>query len=83
VAVLWLRGAAAIRIAGHGEPLKVREIRLKNFKRFTDTRITDIPLSTHLVSLVGPNGCGKSSRRSPDVASPELGTERDLGRNGS
>lgn len=41
--------------------MKIREIRLKNFKRFTDTTITDIPINTRLVLLVGPNGCGKSS----------------------
>ncbi len=41
--------------------MKIREIRLTNFKRFTDTRIIDIPAEARLVFLVGPNGCGKSS----------------------
>lgn len=41
--------------------MKIREIRLTNFKRFTNTTIADIPLDTRLVLLVGPNGCGKSS----------------------
>ena len=41
--------------------MKVREIRLTNFKIFTDATITDIPDSARLVLLVGPNGCGKSS----------------------
>jgi len=41
--------------------MKIREIRLTNFKLFTDTTITDIPESARLVLLVGPNGCGKSS----------------------
>lgn len=41
--------------------MNVREIRLTNFKRFTDTAITDIPIAARLVMLVGPNGCGKSS----------------------
>lgn len=41
--------------------MKIREIRLTNFKRFTDTTITDIPITARLVMLVGPNGCGKSS----------------------
>lgn len=41
--------------------MKIKEIQLKNFKRFTDLIITDIPSSTRLVVLVGPNGCGKSS----------------------
>jgi predicted ATPase len=41
--------------------MKIRQIQLKNFKRFSDTTITDIPETARLVFLVGPNGCGKSS----------------------
>jgi hypothetical protein len=41
--------------------MKIREIRLSNFKRFTDATITDIPAAARLVLLAGPNGCGKSS----------------------
>ncbi|TDA65165.1 MAG: ATP-binding cassette domain-containing protein [Chloroflexi bacterium] len=41
--------------------MKIREIQLKNFKRFSDTTITDIPIAARLVMLVGPNGSGKSS----------------------
>jgi len=41
--------------------MKIREIRLTNFKGFTDITISDIPESARLVLLVGPNGCGKSS----------------------
>lgn len=41
--------------------MKIKEIRLKNFKRFSDTTITDIPPTARLIFLVGPNGCGKSS----------------------
>jgi energy-coupling factor transporter ATP-binding protein EcfA2 len=41
--------------------MKIREIKLSIFKRFTDTKIVDIPQSARLVMLVGPNGCGKSS----------------------
>jgi RecF/RecN/SMC family protein len=41
--------------------MKVREIQLRNFKRFTDTTITEVPEEARLVLLVGPNGCGKSS----------------------
>jgi len=41
--------------------MKVREIRLTNFKRFTDTTISGIPITARLVLVVGPNGCGKSS----------------------
>jgi DNA repair exonuclease SbcCD ATPase subunit len=41
--------------------MKISEIRITNFKRFTDTTITDIPDAARLVLLVGPNGCGKTS----------------------
>jgi len=41
--------------------MKIRQIQLRNFKRFSDTTITAIPETARLVVLVGPNGCGKSS----------------------
>lgn len=41
--------------------MKIKTIRLNNFKRFTDLIITNIPESAKLVLLVGPNGCGKTS----------------------
>lgn len=41
--------------------MRIQEIHLINFKRFTDLLISDIPDSARLVVLVGPNGCGKSS----------------------
>jgi hypothetical protein len=41
--------------------MRIREIKLTNFKRFTDAVITDIPETARLILLVGPNGCGKSS----------------------
>lgn len=41
--------------------MKIREIRLTSFKRFTNTIFTDIPKTARLILLVGPNGCGKSS----------------------
>ena len=41
--------------------MKIKEIKLNKFKRFTDLTITDIPESAKLVILVGPNGCGKTS----------------------
>jgi len=41
--------------------MRVRSIHLRNFKRFTDTLLCDIPGDARLVVLVGPNGCGKSS----------------------
>ena len=41
--------------------MKIREIQLRGFKRFTHTAITDIPVAARLVILAGPNGSGKSS----------------------
>lgn len=41
--------------------MRIREIKLNKFKRFTDLTITDIPQTAKLVILVGPNGCGKTS----------------------
>lgn len=41
--------------------MKIREIHLEDFKRFTDLTIKEIPKEAKLVVLIGPNGCGKSS----------------------
>ena len=41
--------------------MRIKSIRMRNFKRFTDLLIRDIPESVKLVVVVGPNGCGKSS----------------------
>ena len=41
--------------------MKVASIHLKNFKRFTDLKIKNLPPAAKLVVLLGPNGCGKSS----------------------
>ncbi len=41
--------------------MKIKSLQLKNFKRFTDLTIQDIPGDTKLVLLVGNNGSGKSS----------------------
>ena len=41
--------------------MRVQSVHLKNFKRFTDLLISDIPETAKLVVVVGPNGCGKSS----------------------
>jgi predicted ATPase len=41
--------------------MKITRIRLKNFKRFTDLTVRNIPPTAKLVVIVGPNGCGKSS----------------------
>lgn len=41
--------------------MKIKEIKLNKFKRFTDLTITNIPQTAKLVILVGPNGCGKTS----------------------
>lgn len=41
--------------------MKIQEVHLNKFKRFTDLTIKDIPESAKLVVLVGPNGSGKTS----------------------
>ena len=41
--------------------MKIKKIRIEQFKRFTDLTISGIPETAKLVVLVGPNGCGKSS----------------------
>lgn len=41
--------------------MRISSVRLKNFKRFSDLLVRDIPSSAKLVVVVGPNGCGKSS----------------------
>lgn len=41
--------------------MKIKQICLEKFKRFTDLTIKDIPQDVKLVVMLGPNGCGKSS----------------------
>lgn len=41
--------------------MKIKEVRLSHFKRFTDTKVTGVPEQTKLVVIAGPNGSGKSS----------------------
>lgn len=41
--------------------MKIKSIHLKDFKRFTDVKIEEIPETAKLVVMIGPNGCGKSS----------------------
>ena len=41
--------------------MRIKSVRLTNYKRFTDLQVEDIPYSARLVVLIGPNGTGKSS----------------------
>ncbi len=41
--------------------MRVREVSIKGFKRFTDVSIRELPATARLVVLIGPNGSGKSS----------------------
>ena len=41
--------------------MKIKKIKLTNFKRFTNLKIKEIPKKAKLVVMIGPNGCGKSS----------------------
>lgn len=43
------------------ENVHLAELQLTGFKRFTNTTIKDVPSSSRLVILAGPNGVGKSS----------------------
>ena len=40
--------------------MKIKSLQLKNFKRFTDLTLQDIPENAKLVLLIGSNGSGKS-----------------------
>lgn len=41
--------------------MRIKNIRLKDYKRFTELAINEIPETAKMVVLVGPNGSGKSS----------------------
>lgn len=41
--------------------MKISNIHIQHYKRFTDLTITGLPSTAKLVVLVGPNGCGKTS----------------------
>ncbi|MCR6740730.1 AAA family ATPase [Aeromonas dhakensis] len=41
--------------------MKIKEVKINRFKRFTSLSLTGIPESAKLIVLVGPNGCGKTS----------------------
>ena len=59
---LWeLAGAHLNRTHARTLPLKLKSARIRNFKRFVDLTIADLPPEARLVVLLGPNGCGKSS----------------------
>lgn len=41
--------------------MRIKEIQINDFKRFTDLKISGLPDTAKLVVLVGPNGSGKTS----------------------
>ncbi len=41
--------------------MKLKQVELTNFRRFTKLTVKNIPKTTRLIMLAGPNGCGKSS----------------------
>ena len=41
--------------------MKIKNIKLQNFKKFSNVTIDNLPNTVKLVVLLGPNGCGKSS----------------------
>jgi hypothetical protein len=48
-------------VLGNDGAMRLKEMHLKAFKRFTDTHIQALPASARLIVLAGPNGSGKSS----------------------
>jgi AAA15 family ATPase/GTPase len=56
--------------------MKIKSLQLKNFKRFTDLTLQDIPDNAKLVLLIGSNGSGKSSvfDAFEKIALPSAGT---------
>jgi chromosome segregation ATPase len=40
--------------------MRIKQLQMKNFKRFADLTIEQIPVSAKSVVIVGPNGSGKS-----------------------
>lgn len=41
--------------------MRIKQINIKSFKRFSNLTVQDLPAEARLVVLVGPNGSGKSS----------------------
>ena len=41
--------------------MRLESAQIRNFKRFVDLSIHNLPSDAKLVLLLGPNGCGKSS----------------------
>ena len=41
--------------------MKIKNIKLQNFKKFSNLTIDNLLDTVKLVVLLGPNGCGKSS----------------------
>ena len=41
--------------------MRLKSIKINNFKRFTDLTVEGIPETARLMMLACPNGCGKSS----------------------
>ena len=41
--------------------MHLKSLRLEDFRGFSNLTITDVPASSRLVMLIGPNGTGKSS----------------------
>ncbi len=41
--------------------MRIKNIKLQNFKKFSNLTINNLPDTVKLVVLLGPNGCGKSS----------------------
>src|SRR5699024_2545980 len=45
----------------HGGEMKLKSIAIRDFKRFSDLTVTNLPETAKMVLLTGPNGSGKTS----------------------
>lgn len=41
--------------------MKLKSVKISQFRRFADLQILDLPVEAKLIVLLGPNGCGKSA----------------------
>ena len=59
--------------------MRLKSAQIKNFKRFVELTIDELPPDAKLIVLLGPNGCGKSSLF--DAFQRSLKVDRFLGMN--
>jgi recombinational DNA repair ATPase RecF len=58
---IYATGCVYQLVGIYAKKMKIKNINIKKFKRFTDLSIQEIPETARLIVLVGPNGSGKTS----------------------